>query len=144
MFKEQFPKHRKLKLQPYGDGPFQILERINDNAYKIDLPYEYGVNATFNIVDLTLFDSGFDSRLNLFEEKRDDTNQSINTIKYPLYVPIEPIIRSRIKALKKAIYELVTKVLARVGDPLEHQEEVMIHLIQVQEGPKTNPSTTLK
>ena len=53
---ERFPKHRKSKLQPRGDGPFQVLEKINDNAYKIDLPSEYNVSATFNVSDLSLFD----------------------------------------------------------------------------------------
>ena len=33
--KERFPKQRKSKLQPRGDGPFQVLERINDNAYRM-------------------------------------------------------------------------------------------------------------
>uniref|UniRef100_A0A2N9HCD4 Reverse transcriptase domain-containing protein n=1 Tax=Fagus sylvatica TaxID=28930 RepID=A0A2N9HCD4_FAGSY len=32
MRKERFPAHRKTKLHPRGDGPFQILEKINDNA----------------------------------------------------------------------------------------------------------------
>jgi hypothetical protein len=64
MRKERFPTHRKSKLQPRGDGPIQILERINDNAYKVDLPGEYGVSATFNVSDLTLFDVGDDSRSN--------------------------------------------------------------------------------
>ena len=45
-----------------------MLERINDNAYKIDLPGEYNVSATFNVSDLSLFDVGSDSRLNLFED----------------------------------------------------------------------------
>jgi hypothetical protein len=57
---------------PRGDGPYQIIERINDNAYKVDLPGEYGVSDTFNISNLFLFDVGDDSRLNPFEEKRDD------------------------------------------------------------------------
>ncbi|XP_048228809.1 uncharacterized protein LOC125369769 [Ricinus communis] len=35
--KERVPNQRKSKLSPRGDGPFQVLERINDNAYKIDL-----------------------------------------------------------------------------------------------------------
>ncbi|XP_060676296.1 uncharacterized protein LOC132805403, partial [Ziziphus jujuba] len=33
--KERFPEQRKSKLMPRGDGPFQVLERINDNAYKL-------------------------------------------------------------------------------------------------------------
>ena len=47
--KERFPEHRKSKLQPRGDRPFQVLEKINDNAYKIDLPSEYNVSVTFNL-----------------------------------------------------------------------------------------------
>ena len=41
MHKERFLENRKSKLNPRGDGPFQILEKINDNAYKFDLPGEY-------------------------------------------------------------------------------------------------------
>jgi hypothetical protein len=29
---------------PRGYGSFQIIEKINDNAYKMDLRDEYGVN----------------------------------------------------------------------------------------------------
>jgi hypothetical protein len=83
MFKERFPAHRKSKLQPRGDKPFQILERINDNAYKVDLQGEYGVSATFNVSDLILFDVGDDSRLNPFEERRDDEDQSTPSIIMP-------------------------------------------------------------
>ncbi|XP_071920674.1 uncharacterized protein [Coffea arabica] len=38
MHKERFPVQRHSKLLPQGDGPFQVLERINDNAYKLELP----------------------------------------------------------------------------------------------------------
>jgi hypothetical protein len=69
MCKERFPDHRKSKLQPRGDGPFQILEKINDNAYKVDLLHEYDVSATFNVSNLTLFDISDDSRSNPFEER---------------------------------------------------------------------------
>ncbi|KAI5681722.1 hypothetical protein M9H77_02950 [Catharanthus roseus] len=41
--KERFPQQRKPKLDDRGDGPFQILEKINDNAYKVDLPGHYNV-----------------------------------------------------------------------------------------------------
>ncbi|XP_020961117.1 LOW QUALITY PROTEIN: uncharacterized protein LOC107646376 [Arachis ipaensis] len=52
--KERFPTQRKSKLDPRGDGPFQVLERVNNNAYKIDLPGEYNVSATFNVTYLLL------------------------------------------------------------------------------------------
>jgi hypothetical protein len=90
MRKERFPNQRKSKLQPRGDGPFQVLERINDNAYKIDLPGEHGVR-TFKVADLTLFDTDFDSRSNLFEEIGDDVDQPKNTSKDPLHVPNGPM-----------------------------------------------------
>jgi len=47
MRKERFPEQRKFKLQPRGDELFQVLEKINDNAYKIDLPRKYNVSNTF-------------------------------------------------------------------------------------------------
>jgi len=38
---------------PWSYGPFEILEKIGPNAYKVDLPGEYGVSATFNVADLS-------------------------------------------------------------------------------------------
>jgi hypothetical protein len=69
MRNKRFPAYKKSKLQPRVDGPFQILERINENAYKVDLPGEYGVTATFNVCDLILFDVDDDLRSNLFKER---------------------------------------------------------------------------
>ena len=83
MRKERFPAHRKTKLHPRGDGPFQILEKINDNAYKVDLLGEYNVSATFNVSDLSPFDVGEDSRSNPFEERGNDGNQGGPTLKDP-------------------------------------------------------------
>lgn len=77
--KERFPTGRFGKLQSRSDGPFRVLKRINDNAYKIDLPGEYNVSATFNVADLSPYvtdgegseeeeigDIQQDSRTNLF------------------------------------------------------------------------------
>jgi hypothetical protein len=50
--KERFPDLRKSKLMPRADGPFKVLEMINENAYKLDLPADFGVSPTFNIADL--------------------------------------------------------------------------------------------
>lgn len=53
--KERFPSKRKSKLDARSDGPFKVLEKINDNAYRLELPGDYGVSATFNIADLSPF-----------------------------------------------------------------------------------------
>ena len=50
--KDRFPELRKSKLMPRAAGPYKIIEKINDNAYKLELPPEFGVSPTFNIVDL--------------------------------------------------------------------------------------------
>jgi hypothetical protein len=82
---------------PRGDGHFQIIERINDNAYKVDLPGEYGVIATFNVVNLSLFDVGDDSRLNHFEKRGDD---AIQAPKDPLEVLVGSVTMLRAKRFK--------------------------------------------
>ena len=51
--RERFPPGRYGKLHPRADGPFRILKKISDNAYKVDLPGHYGVSATFNVADLS-------------------------------------------------------------------------------------------
>ena len=56
---DRFPTQRKSKLMPRGgDGPFQVLKRINNNAYELDIPDTYLGIHTFNISDLTPFSVG--------------------------------------------------------------------------------------
>lgn len=43
---------RRSKLNPWSDGPFEVIEKINDNVYKVDLPGDYGVLGSFNVADL--------------------------------------------------------------------------------------------
>jgi hypothetical protein len=77
---------------------------INNNAYKVDLPGEYGVSATFNISYLSLFDVGDDSRSNPFQERGDDVIQSS---KDPLEVLVGPVTRLRTKKFKEAFNGLL-------------------------------------
>lgn len=55
---ERFPTKRSSKLSPRGDGPFKIVERINNNAYRLELPGEYNGSKSFNVTDLSPFDIG--------------------------------------------------------------------------------------
>uniref|UniRef100_A0A2N9FI46 Reverse transcriptase n=1 Tax=Fagus sylvatica TaxID=28930 RepID=A0A2N9FI46_FAGSY len=139
MRKERFPARRRSKLHPRGDGPFQILEKINDNAYKVDLPGEYKSFATFNVSDLSPFDAGEDSWSNPFEERGNDGNQGGPSLKDPLQVPDGPITRSRAKKIKEAMQGLVQSTwdeaskspTIKVG--LKEGEPILIHLIQAVE-----------
>ena len=78
--KDRFPEKHKSKLMPRGDGPFRVLSKINDNAYKIEIPEHYGVSTSFNVADLTLFFGleESESRMTPFQEGKDD--EYISTI----------------------------------------------------------------
>ena len=67
---------------PRADGPFEVLERINENAYKIDLPGDYGVSATFNVADLSSYladDYLEDLRANSSQPGENDGGPSLST-----------------------------------------------------------------
>lgn len=46
-------ERRYVKMKSRADGPFKVLQRINNNAYKVEFPGNCGTKATFNIVDLS-------------------------------------------------------------------------------------------
>jgi hypothetical protein len=74
---------------------------------------------------------GFDSRSNPCEESGDDVDRPTNT-KDPLHIPNGPIIRSKAKALIELVVQVSVKIELR--DPLDHQEEALVHLLHVHEG----------
>ena len=136
MRKERFLARRWSKLHPRGDGPFQVLERINDNAYKLDLPSEYNISATFNVSDLSPFDVGDDLRTNPFEERENDENQQ--AFKDPLHVQVRPITKARSKKIKEALNGFIQEIWAdsntghsKLGPK---EDEGVINLIQATEG----------
>ncbi|RVW21501.1 Transposon Ty3-I Gag-Pol polyprotein [Vitis vinifera] len=109
--------HESSKQHPRGDGPFQVLERINDNAYKLDL-------------------LGDDSRTNPFEERGNDENQQ--AFKDPLHVLVGPITKARSKKIKEALNGLIQEIW--VDSNTGHskfgpkEDEGVMNLIQAIEG----------
>ncbi|XP_073049491.1 uncharacterized protein [Primulina eburnea] len=130
--KERFPEKRRSKLLPRGDGPFQVIERINDNAYKLDLPGEYNVSSTFNVSDLSLFDVGDDQdlRTNPFQEGENDANvvdQAPKKAWESLELPEGPITRGRSKKFKDALQGLMMSYQGSPTSWMSKLEEVGNH-----------------
>jgi translation initiation factor IF-1 len=78
--KERFSELIKSKLLSRVASPFKILTKINDNAYKLELPPEFGVSPSFNISDLRHYlgeEDEMPSRTTSMQEGEDD--EDINT-----------------------------------------------------------------
>ncbi|KAG7572507.1 Integrase catalytic core [Arabidopsis suecica] len=121
---ERFPTQRASKLAPRGDGPFKILEKINDNAYRLELPSEVRISHTFNVADLSAYDPG-DSvlRTKPSEEGGNDADIDFNQTAelhpelHPVLHPVPevregPMTRSRSKQLKKRFNLAVQDILS--------------------------------
>ncbi|XP_021737704.1 uncharacterized protein LOC110704217 [Chenopodium quinoa] len=123
--KERFPKQRKHKLIPRAEGPFQIMEKINDNAYKVDLGGQFGVSSTFNVGDLAPYLEDDELRATPFEEGEDDANQeeSISPIKHDH--PTSPIHKEII--LAKSFEDQVLDTFCAHGPFLANQGFTCLH-----------------
>ena len=53
--KERMPKGQHTKLMAKKIGPFKILQKCGNNAYKIELPPDVGLSPIFNVSDLFAF-----------------------------------------------------------------------------------------
>ena len=113
-------ERKKSKLLSRGDGPFQVLELINDNAYKLDLPGAYNVSTTFNVSYLSPFDVGDDLRTNPLQEEGNDeikdktiTSTWDESYSDPIQVLVEPITRVGAKKFKEALNGLIQATWAQ-------------------------------
>jgi hypothetical protein len=73
-------------------GPFKILEKINDNAYKLELPPEFGISPTFNILDLKPYlgkEDELESRATPLQEGEDDEDMDVFPSELPPGLPPE-------------------------------------------------------
>ena len=143
--KERFPEQRKSKLMPRGDGPFQVLERINDNAYKLDLQGEYNVSSTFNVADLSPFSASddFDLRANPLQEEGNDANPPVPvqpTTRWgadPLRMKVGPITRARAMRFKDNLTVFIQRIINQEGLSRSKESRPILY-IQTEEA-KTGP-----
>jgi hypothetical protein len=94
---------RKSKLMPHAAGPYKILEKINDNAYKLELPPEFLISPTFNISDLKPYlgeEDELESRTTPLQEGEDDEDITPMDTNNTPQVDIQgPITRARAQQL---------------------------------------------
>jgi hypothetical protein len=79
-------------------GPFKILAKINDNAYKLELPPEFRVSLSFHISDLRPNlgeEDEMPSRTTSMQEGEDDEDINTSAIIIPSVEILDPITRSR-------------------------------------------------
>jgi hypothetical protein len=79
-------------------GPFKILAKINDNAYKLELTPEFGVSPSFNISDLRPYFREEDEmplRMMLMQEGEDDEDINTSATIISSIEILGPITRSR-------------------------------------------------
>ncbi|XP_073120220.1 uncharacterized protein [Henckelia pumila] len=114
--KECFSENGSSKLLPRGDGLFHVIERINDNAYKLDFQSEYNLSTKFNVSDLSLFDVEDEPylRTNPFQEGKDDAiinishvDQVARRVGDAFELPRGPITRNRANKFKKTLQMLM-------------------------------------
>ena len=109
--KDRFPELRKSKLMPRADGPFKIVKKINDNAYKLELPADFGVSPTFNVSDLKPYlgeEDELESRTTPIQEGEDDEDIDHNDKDSSHTIVPGPITRSRARRLNHEVRSFLT------------------------------------
>ncbi|WZY72224.1 hypothetical protein YC2023_004464 [Brassica napus] len=146
--KERFPNERKSKLMPRIDGPFKVIRKISNNAYKLDLQGKYDVSNSFNVTDLVPFIADEpDLRTNPFQVGGDDmimdqlvdkdeegeTEDTLAEEEAVLAIPTGPITRAMTRRLKEAvgnILKISKKQEDCLGRSLSYQDTLItIHVI---------------
>jgi hypothetical protein len=89
-----------------------VLEKIKDNAYRLDLPTDFGVSPTFNIADLKPYlgkEVELESRTTQMQEGENDDDIHTTDTSMPLQVPISgPITRAHARQLNHQVITLLS------------------------------------
>jgi hypothetical protein len=92
---------------PRADGPFKVLEKINENAYKLNLPVDLGVSPTFNILYFKPYlgeEDELESRTTQMQEREEDVDINTKDTSTPTHNQISgPITRTRALQLNNQV-----------------------------------------
>jgi hypothetical protein len=135
---------------PRADGPFRIIEKVNDNAYKVDLPGNYNVSATFNVKDLTPYlddDDDSDLRTNHFQPGADDVHHGNYNPSCKAKTNVQedsdgPMTRARAKQLQRALTSQIGMIEAASELKISNQFEIgsrMFICLQLELGDEKSP-----
>jgi len=110
------------------DGAFEILERVNDNAYKVNLLGDYGISGTFNMADLRSY-LGNDYIANLRENSPQQGEDDGGTL---MSQPVGPQKSRRSLSLSTKVQGIIQPLLSQSstlpGIKLVHKPN-FVHLI---------------
>jgi hypothetical protein len=102
----------------HAAGPFKILAKINDNAYKLELPPEFGVSPSFNISDLRPClgeEDEIPSRMTSMQEGEDDKDINTSATIIPSVEILGPITRSRAQQLNHQVNMFLCSSAYNIG-----------------------------
>jgi hypothetical protein len=90
----------------HAADPFKILAKINNNAYKLELPLEFGVSPSFNISDLRPYlgeEDVMPSRTTSMQEEEEDEDINTSATIISSIDILGPITRSRAQQLNHQV-----------------------------------------
>lgn len=135
MIKKRFLLQRQFKLHPREDDPFQVLSKINDNAYKIELASQYDVSSPFNIYDLSPFyvgDDELNSWSNSLQEGINDEDMNHQDLSEATQNLGGPMTKERARRVNGTLTQFMTKPMESI-DQLRGNESRLVILIQTHE-----------
>jgi hypothetical protein len=128
--KEQFSDLRKSRLMSRADGPFKVLEKINENAYKLHLPADFGVSPTFNIADLKPYlgeEDELESRMTQMQQGEDDVDINTSDTSTPTHNQISGLIT---RACARQLNNQVSSFLASYSSYLDNGNVCSVLLLR--------------